>query len=237
MRARTRWRTRTPNDHLPVLLDVLGWMPHDKQDSDNVQAHKERILQTLPEPAQSSVRQHHVLTVYRARTDTCGVVSREQPDILTFRIESTDPANVHKAAEDLCESLAIEYGKHWRIRDHAFRLVGNLEILEKHGETPIHDGTFVRGRLRRALRERGLEALTALFLLALAALCFWASRPTHLFDASTLEGQHLRWALDIWGRLGTAFVASAVTAVIYVLFTLLSVSRHRFVVWNPPRNK
>ncbi len=237
MRARSRWKTRIPDDHLPVILDVLGWMPHPNQSSSEVTTHMERILATIPQPKQGDLRRGHVLTVFRARTNTWGIVSREQPDVLTFRIESDDSADVRKATEDLCESLVLDYRRHWRVRDHAFQPVGTLEILEKDGEKVIHDGNFVRGRLRRAFRERGPEAFTGVLFLLLAAICLWGSQPTHFIDSTTFEGQRMRWMLDFWGRLGTAFAATGLTGALYITFSLLSVNRQRYVVWNQPKSR
>jgi Ca2+/H+ antiporter len=96
----------------------------------------------------------------------------------------------------------------------------------------LQEGHFVPSRVRRILIERRYEVLSFLALAALAAVCFFVSIPKEITETSTLAGLRTHWQRDLWGRLGTALAASATTALLYIVFTLYDVKRHRRVVWR-----
>jgi hypothetical protein len=127
MRARTHWKTTIPDKHLFVVLELLGWVPRD-QDAADVKGHRDRIIADLPAPVQADARTNYILTTYRPRTGSWGIITRDQADLITVRLDHNDPEQVCKTAEDFVASMLVEYPRSWPSREYPFTLVGGIEV-------------------------------------------------------------------------------------------------------------
>ncbi len=210
-------------DELQAGLAQIAWWPSAAQDSADVIAHRDSILDTVTPIDRGAVAETLWFTIYNASLDTWGIVGAPTKGRVTVRLRHADISQLKTACENFVRGVQRTLGEPDRRGIDRLDFLPELQILPPLGTTAALRGEILtETRLHNLIVERRVEYRTARSALILALIIFAVTIPPAEAPLRNYSPSWGAWFYGILERVGTA----AITTFTMFCFDIVQRLRH-----------